>query len=359
MTETTILGVLKGPADVFISYSREDSARILALVERLQAHGITAWVDQKGIAGGTRWREEIVNAITSSKVFLFVASRDSFASENVSRELSIASEENKHILAVFLEEVEVPASYRYQLAELQHLKLYGVDEDESFQAILRALKKLGANPSAKPLAPLSSAPVRPARRRRRAPSRRTLLLGLPAAALLALAGYYIRTVSAGPSSTARHEHLGLLLGLPKQQIHERLGLRVRHTPAAAPGSQAAAPVDTQVFAVGGSWSVYLPRSQDSEAELRDELRALGGAWGVDWREYTRGPALDLAPGDRLEVELLMLARTLADEPLRPQPSPSGDAIRFACKDFVVPEREATQSPVVAEMLGECPEGGDR
>ena len=51
------------PADVFISYSREDKDRVLELAARLRGAGVSVWIDQGGIDGATLWGEEIVNAL--------------------------------------------------------------------------------------------------------------------------------------------------------------------------------------------------------------------------------------------------------------------------------------------------------
>ncbi len=50
-------------ADIFVSYSRQDRDRVLAITRRLEAAGISVWIDQGGIDGATFWGEEIVNAI--------------------------------------------------------------------------------------------------------------------------------------------------------------------------------------------------------------------------------------------------------------------------------------------------------
>ena len=60
------------PADVFISYSREDKDRVLDLAGKLRAAGVSLWIDQGGIDGATLWGEEIVNALDHAKVLLLV-----------------------------------------------------------------------------------------------------------------------------------------------------------------------------------------------------------------------------------------------------------------------------------------------
>ena len=107
--------------EIFVSYSREDQAQVFPIVEKLRERGLNIWIDQEGIHGAKLWSQEIVNAIESSKVFILFASAKAFHSKNVTKELALASESDKHILPVFLEDAEIPAAMKYQLAGIQHL----------------------------------------------------------------------------------------------------------------------------------------------------------------------------------------------------------------------------------------------
>ena len=62
-------------ADVFISYSRDDKDRVLDLVAKLRAAGVSFWIDQSGIDGATLWGEQIVNALEGAKVLLLMVTR--------------------------------------------------------------------------------------------------------------------------------------------------------------------------------------------------------------------------------------------------------------------------------------------
>ncbi|MCX7053721.1 MAG: toll/interleukin-1 receptor domain-containing protein [Proteobacteria bacterium] len=42
-------------ADVFLSYSREDKARVLEFAGKLRAAGVNVWIDQGGIDGAALW----------------------------------------------------------------------------------------------------------------------------------------------------------------------------------------------------------------------------------------------------------------------------------------------------------------
>ena len=79
-------------AEVFISYAAKDRTRVLDLVDRLRTAGVSVWIDQMGIEGATMWSQEIVAAIRSCKVLILAISENSAGSENVVKEVALASE---------------------------------------------------------------------------------------------------------------------------------------------------------------------------------------------------------------------------------------------------------------------------
>jgi len=132
-------------AEVFVSYARTDRERVMELVERMRSTGIGVWVDEGGIHGASLWGQEIVDAIDASKVMILMISDSSITSDNVVKELSIASEDKKPILPVYLHRSEIPKSMRYQLAGIQHIEFFEGQEDEAFQSMLVSLSRLGVS----------------------------------------------------------------------------------------------------------------------------------------------------------------------------------------------------------------------
>ena len=130
-------------AEVFISYASEDRERILDLVERLRGAGVSVWIDQMGIEGATMWSQEIVEAIDGCKVLILAISQRSTESENVVKELALASERRKKILPVCLDSSGIPKSMEYQLAGIQRVEYVKGEEDQGILAMIRSLGKLG------------------------------------------------------------------------------------------------------------------------------------------------------------------------------------------------------------------------
>ncbi|MBT5311110.1 MAG: TIR domain-containing protein [Verrucomicrobia bacterium] len=132
-------------AEVFISYAARDRERVLGLVERLRKAGVTVWIDQVGIDVSTMWSQEIVSAIKGCKVMLLSISPHSTGSENVVKELALASERKKPIIPVYLEAAEIPETMEYQLAGIQRVEYFRENEDAAFKAMLRSLVKRGVH----------------------------------------------------------------------------------------------------------------------------------------------------------------------------------------------------------------------
>ena len=129
--------------DIFISYSRKDRAKVSSLISTLRSSGATVWVDESAIDGATLWSQEIVGAIRKCKVFLLALSSNSRLSENVVKEVALASESGKKILPVMLEDTEVPESMAYPLAGIQRVNYFGDEEKVLTQSLERALKRTG------------------------------------------------------------------------------------------------------------------------------------------------------------------------------------------------------------------------
>jgi adenylate cyclase len=134
------------PADVFVSYSRNDKDRVLDLTGKLRAAGVSVWLDTSGIDGATLWGEQIVNALESAKVLLLMVSESAVRSDNVAKEVVLVSERKGRILPVHLEPTQIPASLKYQLAGIQHVECFdAADSDPGVKAILRSLERIGVS----------------------------------------------------------------------------------------------------------------------------------------------------------------------------------------------------------------------
>ncbi len=76
--------------DVFISYSRKDTLIVNKICDALDEQEIRYFIDRKGLAGGGEFPAELEEAIDSSILVLFIASKNSYSSKFTMGEITYA-----------------------------------------------------------------------------------------------------------------------------------------------------------------------------------------------------------------------------------------------------------------------------
>lgn len=76
--------------DVFISYSRKDTAIADKIITAFDQAGITYFIDRQGIGGGMEFPAVLAKAIRESHIFLFLASKNSYESKFTQSEIVYA-----------------------------------------------------------------------------------------------------------------------------------------------------------------------------------------------------------------------------------------------------------------------------
>jgi len=89
-----------GKLNVFISYSRKDSAVAQELVSDLTARGFEAYLDKKDIAPGEPWQERLGALIAAADTILFLITPDSMVSPICTWEVEEAERLAKRIMPV-------------------------------------------------------------------------------------------------------------------------------------------------------------------------------------------------------------------------------------------------------------------
>ena len=130
-------------AEVFISYSSLDRDIVMPVVQSLRDNGISVWVDEGNIHAADLWSEQIVQAIADCRVMIVMLSQNSADSNNVVKEVMLASEQKKILLPVYLEPSDIPAKLQYQLAGIQHLELYDQNNQNVLTDLVNGLSKRG------------------------------------------------------------------------------------------------------------------------------------------------------------------------------------------------------------------------
>src|SRR5215207_3332754 len=116
--------------DVFVSYSRADRERVIALTQGLAARGKRAWVDLEDIPPSAEWMAEIRSAIESADGYLVVVSPALAGSKVCVEELEHAKAAGKRIVPVQVRLTD-PESVPETLAALNWIDATGADLDRA------------------------------------------------------------------------------------------------------------------------------------------------------------------------------------------------------------------------------------
>src|SRR5439155_16285496 len=92
--------------DVFLSYKREDAARVRKLVAALREAGLDVWWDED-IPPSAPWEATIEQALAEAKTVIVCWSPASVASENVRSEARVAREDGR-LIQVFVKPCTPP-----------------------------------------------------------------------------------------------------------------------------------------------------------------------------------------------------------------------------------------------------------
>ena len=105
---------------IFISYAHEDKEEVAPVIRGLQQRGYRVWYDH-GIHGGTNWIDALGEKVDLCSVFILFISQYYMTSPMCKTELSLAKEQNKTIIPIYLEKVQLDAGMRLALAGIQAL----------------------------------------------------------------------------------------------------------------------------------------------------------------------------------------------------------------------------------------------
>ena len=118
---------------IFISYAHKDKAIAFKFIEKLQSK-YNVWYDE-GIHFGKEWDKEIEEKLAKSKIFIFLISKNSIASDNCLDEVNYAKLKEKVFINVLLENVDLSEDFMLRYGRFQMLKLYEKSYDEALEII--------------------------------------------------------------------------------------------------------------------------------------------------------------------------------------------------------------------------------
>ena len=188
---------------VFVSYATADRKRALDVCKAIERRGARCWISTRDVRPGENYQEAIVRSLRASCAMVLVFSESANNSDEIKKELSLASRYHVPVMALRIEDVEPSDAFAYELSTRQWIDAFQ-GWDKSIDALVRQIGQVaGPEPQATPSKAAETRRIASARSR---------------PALIAAAAVVLLTVLAGlwwlvrPEPTAAHSMLVRLSG---------------------------------------------------------------------------------------------------------------------------------------------------
>jgi hypothetical protein len=111
-------------APVFISHSSRDKSIAQTLCRALEQRGLPCWISSRDITPGQNFQEAIVKALTSARVMVLVFSSHANNSDEIKKELALASQNRLAVVPARVEDVLPTDAFKYELATRQWIDVF-------------------------------------------------------------------------------------------------------------------------------------------------------------------------------------------------------------------------------------------
>ncbi|MGG6239079.1 toll/interleukin-1 receptor domain-containing protein [Nodosilinea sp. AN01ver1] len=93
--------------DVFLSYASNDREWVKAFSNALKEEGLTTWFDVAELPPGSRWQDEVQEALRTSKTLIVFLSSTSVKNQFIFFELGAALADQKQIIPVLINDLDI------------------------------------------------------------------------------------------------------------------------------------------------------------------------------------------------------------------------------------------------------------
>jgi len=246
---------------VFVSYATADRKRALDVCKAIERRGTRCWISTRDVPPGENYQEAIVRSLRAAPAMVLVLTEAANNSDEIKKELSLASRYRVPVLALRIEDVEPSDAFAYELSTRQWIDAFeGLDT--AIDSLVRRIGDLGtSSPS-----DLPSDETGPRPRASSGASRRALILAA-AVVLLLVAGtgvWFLRPPPAAHSMMVRLAGFQPLSADLRESMRDTVNaeiiaafnaegiIGVSTAPAAAPGAAPAYALGGTVDRVGDS-----------------------------------------------------------------------------------------------------------
>ncbi len=138
MPDDTAPSATDAPRYVFVCYAHDERDAVLAEVAWLRGRGFEIWYDE-AIEAGSRWSEDLAQAVEGCAAFLYFLSPRSVASRYCLDEVHYALECGRPIVPVELAPVTLTPGLRLSIGGMHRLAMHRVQGDEFRRKLERGL----------------------------------------------------------------------------------------------------------------------------------------------------------------------------------------------------------------------------
>jgi hypothetical protein len=124
-----------GSRHIFVSYCNADEPAAVAIVSDLERAGFRCWIANRDVY--ENYQEEIVEAIESADAMVLVFSENTNKSEEMEKELAIASECKIRRIPIRVESTIATGAFKYELSTNQYLDYFANKETYLQRLIVR------------------------------------------------------------------------------------------------------------------------------------------------------------------------------------------------------------------------------
>jgi hypothetical protein len=148
---------------LFVSHVSEDRDAAMAIVDELERRGIKCWIAPRNVHPGTRFDDEISDAIDACRALLLIFSDQCNESEYILREIHVAGQSQKVIIPFRIENAHPRRGLRVRLSDLHWIDGF-VSRERAIDDLVRHLLSPAApTRPAEELIKEVAAPAQPAR----------------------------------------------------------------------------------------------------------------------------------------------------------------------------------------------------
>lgn len=109
---------------IFFSYATSDRKKALNLCNAIERRGVNCWIAARDVAPGENYQEAIVRSIRASHAMVLLFSSAANKSDEIKKELSLASRYRVPVIAFRIENVEPSDAFAYELSTRQWIDAF-------------------------------------------------------------------------------------------------------------------------------------------------------------------------------------------------------------------------------------------